>query len=95
MPATATKKRKSRIQKVGKISRWGNSLGLRIPREGVEQLRLRDGESVDLEIGADTITIRRGKRRKKWTEAELLRGVTPEMVGGEIDWGGPVGREIL
>lgn len=40
------------------------------------------------------ITIRAGKRRKKWTEAELLRGVTPDMVGGEIDWGDPVGKEI-
>jgi len=32
--------------------------------------------------------------RKKWTERELLRGVTPKMVGGEINWGPPVGKEI-
>jgi antitoxin MazE len=95
MPATTSKRRNRRIEKAGKISRWGNSLGVRIPREGVEQLRLKDGELVSVEINSDSITIRRSKRRKKWTEAELLKGVTPDMGGGEIDWGGPVGKEIL
>jgi antitoxin MazE len=45
-----------------------------------------------VEIGAGSITIK--PDRKKWTEAELLRGVTPEMIGGEVDWAGPVGKEI-
>jgi len=90
MPVAARKK----VGKTGKISKWGNSLGVRIPQEAVDQLRLKDGESVELILGADSITIRPTKQRKKWTEAELLKGVTPEMVGGEIDWGGAVGKEI-
>src|SRR4051812_46899577 len=90
----AVKARKKRIEKTGRVSRWGNSLGVRIPQEAVDQLRLKDGETVTLLLGADSITIRPGKRRKKWTEAELLKGVTPEMVGGEVDWGAPVGKEI-
>jgi antitoxin MazE len=94
MPTTSAK-RKHRIEKTSKVSRWGNSLGVRIPREGIEKLHLKDGESVDLEIGSDSITIRRSRQRKKWTEAELLRGVTPDMVGGELDWGPPVGKEAM
>jgi antitoxin MazE len=74
------------------VSSWGNSIGLRIPREGVEQLKLRAGAEVLVEIGAESITIK--PDRKKWTEAELLRGIRPENVGGEIDWGGPVGKEV-
>ena len=79
----------------GKVARWGNSLGLRIPREVVNRLNLKDGAAVSLEIGPDSVTIRPMRPRKKWTEAELLKGVTPQMVKGEIDWGGPVGKEIL
>lgn len=74
-----------------KISRWGSSLGIRIPQEAVRRLRLRAGERVSVEVRADSITVK--PLRKRWTEAELLEGVAPEIVGGEIDWGGPVGRE--
>jgi antitoxin MazE len=85
---------KSKHQKTGKLSRWGNSLGVRIPQEGVEQLRLKDGESVSFEFRHDAITIRRTKPRKRWTEAELLKGVTPEMCGPELITG-TVGREMI
>lgn len=88
-------RKKKHIEKTGKVSRWGNSLGLRIPREAVEHLHLRAGLEVNLEIGSEQLIIRPAKRRKKWTEAELLKGVTPEMCGGEVDWGPPVGREII
>lgn len=81
-------------QRDAMVSQWGNSLGLRIPREAADQLNLKAGERVSIEIGSDSLTIRPVRRRKKWTEAELLKGVTPEMVGGEIDWGGPVGKEV-
>ena len=94
----ATTKKRARfnpVQKTGRVSRWGNSLGVRIPQEAVERIGLKEGDSVNLEIRGDTMTIRRTRRRRKWTEAELLRGVTPEMVRGEVDWGGPVGKEAM
>src|SRR5687767_5066197 len=97
MPAVKSRKRPKRskpIEKTTTLSRWGNSLGLRIPQEGVDQLRLKEGVKVDMEIGEDVITIRPSKRRKKWTEAELLRGVTPDMCGPEI-WSVPVGKEAF
>lgn len=75
-----------------KVARWGNSLGLRIPQEAAEQLKLREGEEVSIEVHGDSMTIR--LERRKWTEAELLKGVTPQMVGGEVDWGRPVGKEV-
>ena len=40
--------------------------------------------SNSLRVRSPLITTHRC-RRKKWTEAELLIGVTPEMVGGEIN----------
>jgi antitoxin MazE len=82
------------IDKVSKVARWGNSLGFRIPREGVERLNLKEGESVNVRVKGDTITIRRTKVRKKWTEKELLKGVTPSMCGPELI-PDRVGRELL
>ena len=72
------------VDKVSKVARWGNSLGLRIPQAGVDQLGLKEGESVNVRVKGDTITIRRAKPRKKWSEKELLRGVTPSMCGPDL-----------
>jgi antitoxin MazE len=72
------------IEKVSKVARWGNSLGFRIPQEGVDQLKLKEGESVNVRVKGGTITISRAKTRKKWTEKELLKGVTPSLCGPDL-----------
>jgi antitoxin MazE len=82
------------VQKISKVARWGNSLGVRIPQEGVEQLRLREGEAVEVRIKGDTITIRKAKSRRRWTEQELLKGVTPAMCGPDLI-PDRAGKEIL
>ena len=76
------------------VSRWGNSLGVRIPQEAVDRLKLQPGARVSFQVRADSITITPVRKSRKWTEAELLKGVTPEAVAGEIDWGAPRGREV-
>jgi antitoxin MazE len=82
------------IEKISKVTRWGNSLGFRIPQEGVDRLELKEGESVNVQVKADSITIRRAKARRKYTEKELLKGVTPSMCGPDLI---PVrrGRELV
>jgi antitoxin MazE len=82
------------IEKVSKVARWGNSLGFRIPQEGVDRLKLKEGESVNVRVKGDTITIRRSKGRKKWTESELLKGVTPAICGPDLV-NDRKGREII
>jgi antitoxin MazE len=72
------------IEKISKVAKWGNSLGFRIPQEGVEQLGLKEGQSVKVQVNGDTITIRRAKTRRKWNEGELLEGVTPELCGPDL-----------
>ena len=79
------------VSRQGKVARWGNSLAFRIPQDVAEKLKLTEGGRVSLEVGAGSFTVR--PVRRKWTEGELLKGVTPGMVGGEVDWGGPVGNE--
>lgn len=80
------------IHRKSTVSQWGNSLGLRIPREAVERLQLKAGEAVTLEVNEDSITIRPNHRPRKWTLDELMRGVASQKVG-EWPWGAPVGKE--
>jgi antitoxin component of MazEF toxin-antitoxin module len=82
------------VHKVSKIGRWGNGLGFRIPQEGVERLKLKEGDSVSVRIQGNTITIRRANPRKRWTERELLKEVTPAMCGPELIRD-RVGRELI
>ncbi|MGD0389801.1 MAG: AbrB/MazE/SpoVT family DNA-binding domain-containing protein [Tepidisphaeraceae bacterium] len=72
------------IEKVSKVARWGNSLGVRIPKVGVDQLKLRAGERLNVRVKGGTITIRRAKIRKQWTEQELLKGVTPAICAPDL-----------
>lgn len=42
------------------ISKWGNSLAVRIPNEVFQRTKLKEGDAVDVEIvGEDEIRIRR------------------------------------
>jgi antitoxin MazE len=73
--------RGGRINQRSKLARWGNSLGVRIPQEGVDLLQLKEGESLSMRVKGNIITIRRAKPRKKWNEKEMLKGVTPSICG--------------
>jgi antitoxin MazE len=59
------------------ISKWGNSLGLRVPKDVAERAGLRDGTRVDVEAREDgSIVIR--KAVKRYTLEELIAGMTPD-----------------
>ena len=72
------------IDKVCKVTRSGGDLGIRIPKEGVRQLKLKEGGCVRVRVEGQTITITRARARKKWTEKELLRGVTPGVCAPDV-----------
>ncbi|HTW69484.1 MAG TPA: AbrB/MazE/SpoVT family DNA-binding domain-containing protein [Acetobacteraceae bacterium] len=75
------------------ISRWGNSLGLRIPKDLAGQLGLSEGDRVDVEASGDTIVISRP--RPRYRLQDLLVGMTPEAMHEAFDWGPDVGREAI
>jgi antitoxin MazE len=54
------------------ISRWGNSLALRLPRHLLEEARLSEGVCVNIELKDGAIWIT--PTRKKFNLAELLKG---------------------
>jgi antitoxin MazE len=76
-----------------RIQRWGNSLGLRIPRSFAADAGVEAGSEVNLTV-RDGDLIVTPARRRKLRLSELLRKVTSKNVHDEVDTGTPVGREI-
>lgn len=75
------------------VSKWGNSLGVRIPRDLVNEAGLHDGARVDIRADGGRIVI--SPRPRRYTLEELLVNVTPEAMRQAFDWGPDVGREIV
>ncbi|HEV8680406.1 MAG TPA: AbrB/MazE/SpoVT family DNA-binding domain-containing protein [Stellaceae bacterium] len=75
------------------VARWGNSLGLRIPKDIAARMGLCDGARVEVEMEDDRIVITSARRR--YVLADLLKGVTPQAMREAFDWGPDRGREIV
>jgi antitoxin MazE len=75
------------------IAKWGNSLGVRVPRDVAARAGLTAGARVDIEATRDgRIVITRARRR--FTLDELLAGMTPEREHA-LDDDEPRGQELL
>ena len=73
------------------VSRWGNSLGVRISKAVAAAVNVEDGDEVDVSVQDGAIVIRPAVKR--YTIEELTADITPED-GEEADWGPPVGKEV-
>ncbi|MBF2055651.1 MAG: AbrB/MazE/SpoVT family DNA-binding domain-containing protein [Cyanobacterium sp. T60_A2020_053] len=74
-----------------KITKWGNSLGIRIPQAITQQIKLTEGALLNISIEDNKIILTPTK--PKYTLEELLKNSTAEMQHDELDWGEPVGEE--
>ena len=75
------------------VARWGNSLGLRIPKDVAQKTGLREGARVDVQAEGDRIII--SPARPRYVLTDLLKGMTPEAMRQACDWGPYRGREII
>ena len=76
-----------------KIQKWGNSLGLRIPRALAEEAGVEAGAEVDMSIRNGNLVVKPA-RRPRYRLAELVRRISAKNLHAEVDTGGPVGREV-
>lgn len=76
-----------------RIQKWGNSLGLRIPRSFAKEVGVEAGSEVDLSLRHGNLVVKPA-RRKRYRLRDLVRKITPRNVQGEVDTGRPVGREV-
>jgi antitoxin MazE len=76
------------------LAKWGNSLGLRVPRDLAARVGLAEGSRVDVEAredGALVIT----KSRRRFTLEELVAGMTPDRAHPALIDDEPRGEELL
>lgn len=76
-----------------KIEKWGNSAAIRLPKAVIEKTGFEIGTEVEISSEVGRLIIRRAG--SKLSLDELLKDVTPEKMGGEMDCGPDVGREII
>jgi antitoxin MazE len=76
-----------------RIQKWGNSLGLRIPRSFAAEAQVEEGTTVDLSVDHGQLLVRPLRARKYSLDA-LLRKVSRQNLHGEVSTGKAAGREI-
>ena len=76
------------------MRKWGNSIGVRIPAGILTELNLSAEKKVDVRAEAGRIIIEPIIHSQETLE-QLLGQITPDNVHSEIDFGQPVGKELL
>jgi antitoxin MazE len=77
-----------------KVQKWGNSLGVRIPRGLAEEVGLGAGTAVSLSAKNGELVLRPSVP-SRLRLADLLTDVTPENIHASIDTGDVVGAEAF
>lgn len=75
------------------LHKWGNSVGLLLPKPLLERLGLKEGAQVNVKIEGDRLVIERHRPIRR-TLQDVLKGFTRDNQPGEVGWGPPVGREV-
>jgi len=79
---------------VTKVQKWGNSQGLRLARQVLEEAHISVGDSVNVSTRDGVIVITPARRvRGKQSLQELVSRIPRNYKSREVEWGKPVGRE--
>jgi len=74
------------------IAKWGNSLGLRLPKAVAREADVGEGDTVDVSVRNGAIVIR--PSRPVYALDELVAKITARNRHDESDWGAPAGHEV-
>jgi antitoxin MazE len=76
-----------------KVQKWGNSLAVRIPKPVAQEVGMVADREVEMSVEGTTLVL--APTRRQYTLEELVKGITAKNCHEEVDFGPPVGREIL
>ena len=74
------------------VSKWGNSLGLRLPKSIAREAQLDAGDTVDVSVDNGVIVVR--PSRPRYSLEDLVSRITARNRHDESDWGRPLGHEV-
>lgn len=81
-----------------KVAKWGNSLGLRLPKAAVDAVGLKSGSEVDVTIEGRDLRVRQPLPIKHYKLEDLvaeMKRLGPENEPETVEWGPDVGSEII
>jgi len=78
---------------VTKILKWGNSLGLRIPKSFAKEAGVEEGSAVDISLDGDRIVIRAASS-VRYRISDLVSEIREDNIHEGIPTGDSVGREV-
>ena len=77
-----------------KVQKWGNSQGIRIPKNILKNTNIKIGEEVDLVVQVGKIIIEpTNKIHGRYNIHDLVKNMPNGYVPEEENWGKPVGKE--
>jgi len=76
------------------VTRWGNSLGLRIPKGIATDAGLNAGDTVCIINAEEGILIKKVRKRPQYKLEDLVSRITDENKHTATDWGEPKGKEL-
>jgi len=75
------------------VTKWGNSLAVRIPKDVAEQARIQEGDSIVIEALEGRVELRSAERIP--TLKDLVSQITKANRYEETGWGPDRGKEIV
>jgi antitoxin MazE len=79
---------------LSKLSNWGNSQGLRLPKAVLEQAGLSVGDEVEISVQSGRIIVEPVSRiRGKYRLSDLVARIPDDYQPSEVVWGSAVGKE--
>ena len=75
------------------IKAWGNSQGIRIPKNVLEKLNINISDTLQIDVVNDTIVLKKIFKHK--TFEERVKEYDGKISVCDYDWGEPLGRELL
>ena len=80
---------------ISSIQKWGNSQGVRLPKNILSAAGLSASCAVKIVAEPDRIVIQKIEKRKYRSLQELFQNYTGDFACEEWDTGAPVGKEIF
>jgi len=80
---------------LSKVQKWGNSQGIRIPKNLLENSHIKVGEEVDITVQAGKIIVEStNKIHGRYDIKDLASKMPKKYEPGEENWGAPIGLEV-
>ena len=77
-----------------KVQKWGNSQGIRFPKNLLDELHIQVGDEVNISMEAGKIIVEPVRPKHGRLRIENLVAEMPaDYVVEELDWGEPLGKE--